>query len=328
MNRNRAFTLVELLVVIAIIGILVALLLPAVQSAREAARRTQCQNNMKQLGLALLNYETVHGQFPDGSVGRNPDSPNCDYGGFPPGKAPNRVAFFIRLFPYLEEGSVYAGYDFDVFFLQYTQDANSITSVPQPTLTCPSDEPQVCYQCDGGRGQDVKGNYGLNWGPGSFGCQNNAGDCSAVARPWCRFHFAPFHLEYGAKLAQITDGTSKTLAMLEMLQAPAPLGVTLDRRGRIWNDDSGCYQVMTLNTPNSSAPDVGACNPANAAVAMPCLNVSTGRDHHLAARSRHPGGVHASLCDGSARFVSDSVDLITWRGMSTINGSEVPERVP
>ena len=228
-SQGRAFTLVELLVVIAIIGLLVALLLPAVQAAREAARRSQCLNNMKQSGIALHNALGTYGKFPDGSVGRNPDSTACNYGGFAAGTAPNRVPFFIRLFPFLEEGRIYEAYDFTVFFLKYTQDANSITSVSQPTLTCPSDEPNVCYQCDGGRGQDVKGNYGLNWGPGKFGCQNYDGDCTGIAKP-CRFHFAPFHLEYGAKMKQISDGASKTLAMMEMLQAPSPLGGLLSWR--------------------------------------------------------------------------------------------------
>ena len=323
-SQRRAFTLVELLVVIAIIGILVALLLPAVQAARQAARRSQCLNNLKQLGIALHNAHGTHGKFPDGSVGRTPDSAACNYGGFAAGEAPNRVAFFIHLFPFLEEGSIYEAYDFSAFFLEYTQNADSITSVSQPTLTCPSDEPHVCYQCDGGQGQDVKGNYGLNWGPGTFGCQNYDGDCTDIAKP-CRFHFAPFHLEYGAKMAHITDGTSKTLVMMEMLQAPAPLGVLLDRRGRIWNDDSGCYQVMTMNTPNSSAPDVGRCNPDNESVGMPCIDAGAGRNHHLAARSRHPGGVHVARCDASAGFVSDGVDRNAWQAMSTQSGGEIYE---
>ena len=329
-----AFTLVELLVVIAIIGVLVALLLPAVQAAREAARRNQCLNNMKQLGIALQNYHDTFRRFPEGSIGRNPDSTSCNYGGFT-GTPPTRTPFFIKLFPFLEQKAAYSQYDFSPkgkpqhFFVEYTRNPDSPFNLSWPTLTCPSDDPQVCYGCDGAQALDFKGSYGLNWGAGTFGCQYYDGDCSSVVTRGdsiCKFHFAPYHLEYGARLTEITDGTSNTLGMMEMLQSPSPQGqFPVDRRGRIWNDDSGCYQVMTKNTPNSSAPDVGRCNPKNAAFDMPCLDTSTGRNHHMAARSQHPSGVQVMMCDASAHFVSDDVDLDSWQSMSSHQGEEVFE---
>jgi len=323
-RTHVGFTLVELLVVIAIIGVLVALLLPAVQAAREAARRTHCLNNVKQLGLALHNYHDTNGRFPLGAVGRDPSKPRVN-----PKGGVVRVAFFVFLLPFLEEANFFNQYDFESRFDLSTTGASTIDpdsplASPLPTMTCPSDEPTVCYVCDGNRGQDYKGNYGLNWGAGNFSCQHYDGDCSFLEtnRPG-EYHFAPFHIEYGARMREITDGTSQTLAMMEMLQVPAPLGGSLDRRGRIWNDDTNCYQLMARNTPNTSIPDEGACNPRNDQFGAPCLAGVPSFKNHMASRSRHPGGVQVLMCDASAHFLTDSVDLDTWQAMSSSQGEEV-----
>ena len=114
------------------------------------------------------------------------------------------------------------------------------------------------------------------------------------------------------------------MAMIEMRQAPSEAGQGVDRRGRIWNDDSSCYQVSTRVTPNSSAADNGRCVD-RPEMKLPCVSTGSGpkQDHTMAARSRHPGGVQTVMCDGSVHFVSDSIDLETWRALSSQDGGEV-----
>ena len=297
-RAKRAFTLVELLVVIAIIGILIALLLPAVQSAREAARRMQCANNLKQLGLALHNYHTAIGSFPPGAMGAKPET-----GGYGWTGAPIRTAFCVFLLPYLEDNARYELYDFD----RYSISQNKLVGGYLPMWHCPSDVSRRQWESSD-HFEEYKGDYGLNWGQGTYADQ--------IER-------APFYLQYGARIADIRDGTSNTLAMMEMLQAPCEQGDDVDRRGRIWNDDSGCYQIMTCISPNTSAPDTSRCVD-RATDNLPCTN--SGGSHtedFLAARSRHPGGVQTLMCDGSVHFISDSVELDTWKALSSQAGGEI-----
>lgn len=324
-NRH-GFTLVELLVVIAIIGILVALLLPAVQQAREAARRTQCLNKMRQLGLAMLNHESAKGKLPIGAQGRELSS-SMGYGNGPP-----RVAFAVFLFPYIEESALYSQYDFKKDFWQFIYaDPNGPLLQPQPSYTCPSDTPHKALQCGAAR-DEYKGNYGVNWGPGTYGCQFPGGNCrnalarqfnpNLAVRPW-DFKFAPFYLEYGAKLRHVKDGTSKTLAMMEMVQVPNP-GSVCDRRGRIWNDDFGTYQISTRDTPNTQAFDVSNCDQQQGEILdLPCRSINSPFEGRLASRSRHPGGVMTVRLDDSTHFVSDDIDVSVWRAFGSMNLGEV-----
>jgi prepilin-type N-terminal cleavage/methylation domain-containing protein/prepilin-type processing-associated H-X9-DG protein len=310
-GRPRAgFTLIELLVVIAIIGVLIALLLPAVQQAREAARRIQCTNNLKQLGIALHTYLDSNGQFPLGAVGRvvsSGDYPSNSY----------RQPFVVALLPYYEQLALYNSYNFD---LNFNHIANTTTRVTWINVyQCPSDTRQMFQQASGSTfvNFDAKGNYGLNWGANTFW---NQGAGNGV-------RLAPFYIGYGARMADITDGTSGTLAMMEMRQAPSPNGTPpdIDRRARLWNDDTACYQISTRMPPNSRLPDYSRCvnDPARA---LPCINnnnATAARDFYLGARSRHPGGVNGLLCDGSVRFFKDSIALPVWQGLSTSSGGEV-----
>lgn len=308
---GTGFTLVELLVVIAIIGILVALLLPAVQAAREAARRTACKNNFRQLGIALHNYHDVFKSFPIGGRGVNPATADYENGG------PPRTPFCIFLFPYLEETNKFNLYDFDFSAISQTQ--GTVMGEQLEIWTCPSDDPQLATSCGGGALIETKGNYGLNWGTDTFYRPKPAD----VLWPLLR---SPFWIEFGASMRHITDGKSNTLAMMEMVQAPSESGTPCDRRGRIWNEDSSCYQIMTKFGPNSGAQDNGWCVD-RPEIGLPCVRSGIGnggprQQHFMSARSRHPGGVHAMLCDASLQFITDDIELNLWQTMSTMAGGE------
>jgi prepilin-type N-terminal cleavage/methylation domain-containing protein/prepilin-type processing-associated H-X9-DG protein len=295
--RARAgFTLIELLVVISILAMLIALLLPAVQAAREAARRIQCTNNMKQLGLSLHHYHDIHERFPPGSVGRDPVTA---LGGS------YRIPFCVALLPFLEQDQVFAAYNMNVSFQNPGNSTTRLTKLD--TFQCPSDVP-VLFINGNSVAFDHKGNYGVNWGPDTYTNQQPGG--------------APFYVNYGAVFADFIDGTSNTLAMMEMRQAPSRIAGALDRRGRLWNDDSSCYQITARQTPNSVDPDFGICgnDPSNN---LPCINMTSQRDHFLTARSQHVGGLNTLFCDGSVHFFKETIAGATWKSLSTMRGGEV-----
>jgi prepilin-type N-terminal cleavage/methylation domain-containing protein/prepilin-type processing-associated H-X9-DG protein len=310
-RQHRGFTLVELLVVIAIIGTLVALLLPAVQAAREAARRATCQNTMKQLGLALQNYESSKKSFPEGVIGWGLNSSGVNTW------VKKRRPFVRSLLDYIEQSAKSDVYDDK---LDWTQQLNQPVLFSQiESWICPSDEAVICAR------DDFKGNYGPNWGPRTYWYDPN--DLNAPPK-------GTFGVDYGAKLSEITDGTSNTLALMEIVQAPhGPDGASgsPDNRGRIWNDDAGAGVVSTILTPNSTAPDIlptlsGSSTPLcynNPDLGLPCsTSGATKNGSHIASRSRHPGGVHVAMCDGSTHFVNDDIELEVWRAISTIDNSE------
>lgn len=320
------FTLVELLVVIAIIGILVALLLPAVQSAREAARRAQCQSNMKQLGLALLNYESTYGRLPEGAGGWGNRANGNIQAGSTNGKP--RVPFIVPILPMLEEGNLLTGYDDKKSWSEQSNDVLQAIEQPIKVFQCPSDQPVVMTNgTPNTRGVfilDPKGNYGINWGSWNWGDQEDERIFDPATRPTGAGEdgpHAPFWVQYGARLSQITDGTSHTLAMMEILQAPTgPQGThtnqrEIDRRARIWNEAPGCVNVTTRETPNSGASDIGLCVD-QPEIGLPCTFNSSVNNYFLVARSQHPGGVQAVMCDGSVHFVPDDIDLRTWQLLS------------
>ncbi|SIO42959.1 prepilin-type N-terminal cleavage/methylation domain-containing protein/prepilin-type processing-associated H-X9-DG domain-containing protein [Singulisphaera sp. GP187] len=293
--RRAGFTLIELLVVIAIIAVLIALLLPAVQAAREAARRIQCTNNLKQLGLALHNYHDVHGRFAPGSTGVTN-----------PGGYQYRQPFITSLLPFVEQGNLSNSFNYN---LSFQENQNSTTRASRVNVfDCPSDQ-KVVFTNNGGGVSDVKGNYGVNWGQNTY---------SDPILP------SPFALNYGASLAELTDGTSQTFLMSELVQTPHPAGQpveTIDRRGRIWSEQPSSHQISTRLAPNSQTPDYGACW---VAVKAPCnRNTGDGPNHYIGSRSVHPGGVNVLLGDGSIRFIKDSIALPTWRALSSRAGGEV-----
>lgn len=335
--RRSAFTLVELLVVIAIIGILVALLLPAVQAAREAARRSQCANNMRQLGIALQNYHDTKGELPPGGICNRLQKVTTSYGQEYDvvtsgecllGNDNPRTPFVVFILPFTEEGNRFNLYDFGRHFYEQDPAIEEALVAPLPSLVCPSDEPRQNLNFLG----DWYGNYGINWGSHTIGDQWQQPADTLPEEARLRddrdneTKKAPFFERWGANLRRLTDGTSKTLLMMEMMQGPDEAGEDrLDRRGRIWNPTSGTYQLTTFFTPNSGQRDWSRCND-RPEIGMPCFSTgpspATNPAHVLASRSRHPGGVHVLMGDASTHFVSDDIDIVTWRNLSTLDDGE------
>jgi prepilin-type N-terminal cleavage/methylation domain-containing protein/prepilin-type processing-associated H-X9-DG protein len=303
-----AFTLVELLVVIAIIGILVALLLPAIQAAREAARRSQCLNHLKQWGTAMHLFHDTKKRLPIGS--RAPS-------GLRP-KVP-RQTWVMHLWPFIEETALDAQNEIETNFYEppgtIGGTMNGLCGKFVAIYYCPSDEgvdqTEEFYQ-------RRRGNYVVNWGNSTYGM---------ALEPQGKAPFSHIRGDRSqprkTKIADITDGTSNTLLLSEILKAWDPRD--RDWRGDIHNDD-GVFRFHTKLSPNTSAPDViesgwfqNTGDPKMPAVA------GGGAAQVTAARSRHTGGVNAALCDGSVRFVSDDIFLDAWQALGTMNGQEVGE---
>lgn len=235
-GHRPGFTLVELLVVIAIIGVLVALLLPAIQAAREAARRSQCTNNMRQLGIAAQNYHSGNKHFPPGDLGARDPRDIKKQGAGHTGTAPNNVPLtphIIFMMPYLEESSRFAAFDRKLDWNKQSRAVLEQITGPLPTYQCPSDDHYNMVATTGGANDvnlgDAKGNYGPNWGSFSYSDQLNqniykpATTVNNVER-WADHYHAPSGTGWGARIAQITDGTTNTFLMLEMLQTPTEEG--------------------------------------------------------------------------------------------------------
>jgi prepilin-type N-terminal cleavage/methylation domain-containing protein/prepilin-type processing-associated H-X9-DG protein len=326
--RRRAFTLIELLVVIAIIAVLIALLLPAVQSAREAARRAQCTNNLKQIGLACLNYESAMGSLPPGVKG-------SIWG-----------TWMVFVLPFIEQPALYNAWNGQgdntntvLQVLTYGSVYNiTVSSSRLSAFTCPSDTPNApIYTTLGTQNLYVTShNYVVNFGNLFF----NQDQASYLGIP---FLGAPFSdigsplLTYAylgrpgpvtgyqvIRLSGIIDGTSNTMLASETVQGQGVQPGAYDLRGFAWWYGGATYE--TWLGPNSPAPDqmeaAAYCNyPFQnnpPCIAAPIWDLKTN-----AARSRHPGGVQAGMCDGSVRFMKNSISLAVWRALSTTQGGEV-----
>jgi prepilin-type processing-associated H-X9-DG protein len=320
--------------VIAIIAVLIALLLPAVQAARASARRASCVNNLKQLGIAMHNYLGTIGTFPIGRQGINRPAGDPGYVGDASGTN-HRRTWCLLLLSQVEQGSMYNAIN---FCWSYNNVANeTVVSKFISVYACPAD-PNAMYDIDNITLGLRQGTYMVNYGNATYtqNFYNNPytkGPAGAVT-----FGGAPFTLDKSYGVESITDGTSNTLLMSEVIACvPGNNNGTViqDHRGMIFNDDYNCHMFMTYTGPNSKTIDVvpGYCmypyqnNPPCTSPTGNNINDSNaeanGAVGYNAARSYHSGGVNALFADGSVRFAKDSISLPVWRALSTTQGNEV-----
>ncbi len=292
-RRVSAFTLVELLVVIAIIGILVALLLPAVNSAREAARRTQCINNIRQVGLAILNYESANRELP--AADRRTDPP-----------VKSLFSWVTLILPYLEETAVHDTVDFTIPFYEQQGQGLNYHHIIFESFLCPSDV-QVGIVNDF---YGARGNYAANAGIGFVRMDEPFPDQTLLTKQ------GVFLVNKGTKLRRISDGASKTIGIAELRKVPGE-----DTRGSLHFGAGVMY--MHDFTPNADVMDrTRWCIRADYAPCRPTADTWKGPWRHTS-RSPHTGGINAAAVDNSIRFVSNDVDLFIWQALSTPRGGEV-----
>lgn len=316
-NSLRGFTLVELLVVIAIIGILVALLLPAIQSAREAARRTSCLNNLRQVGLATVNFSDTNGSFPPGYEFEIVSDKTQGNNGFVVN------GFFSLILPFAEQSNLRAIYDYDQGFDH---------AVNQPAANTAVD----IFQCPSVPARDRKIDLRNNFAPFNaqqpghtgeaadyFGIRNviqgsstviqgdigieSMGRTRGVLRSvWpAALEQDPNDIERPMRPAQVTDGLSNTILFVEIAGRPDRYANNqfyerLPYYAGAWVSINGemVYEIDVELAIERQSPEAGTCF-------INCHNYYT-------PYSFHPGGVHAMLCDGSVQFLSEDIDFATW----------------
>lgn len=328
MSRYRTgFSLVELLVVIAIIGVLVALLLPAIQAAREAARRMSCSNNLKQIGLASHSYLSAQRVFPPGGLLKSVPGKNGWQRSVDPIFAREFSSDFTWatfLLPYMEQQSIYDMYDFTKLPVSHENARARSQTVME--YICPDDrlqinEPQPGQDPDNPSGVDnwqyysrMRLNYGANYGNTGY---------MQVDLGGVKFQGGFFTNGQAFRTKQIVDGLSKTVAFAEVLPVHGAKYVGPPGDGFM---AEGGQAFEAYLTPNSSAPDVVAnvCT-TERVMPVPCQVDSNDAVQTIAARSAHPGGVNAAMGDGSVRFVSDEVDVTVWRAVCSSRGGEFTE---
>lgn len=315
---RRAFTLVELLVVIAIIGILVGLLLPAVQAAREAARRMQCSNNLKQYGLALHNYHSTYNTFPLGATG-------------PAGNAIPRLSWQVRILPYMEQSAVYDKVNFSIDMRRVQIAPNMILwEFSPPYSRCPSDGyPSVLNP------GTVNARAHVNYG-GSLGSQNVDGVVQTTCHPFKTFEQAlpGGNVRFGQtsnksqvsgifsfgnsviRIGDVTDGTTNTLLVGEVLPGcqwvngtDTQAGTWINTWGNLFSIGGGVSTITPINEmttcQNSRKIRDPQCNPASSATMQ----------YAYGFKSMHVGGAQFALADGSVRFISESVDHVMFQSV-------------
>ena len=316
-KKKAGFTLVELLVVIAIIGILIAILLPAVQSAREAARRIQCTNNLKQLALGMHSYHSSMREFPPGAktwVGDNYTGPGGWY---------DDHGWYSYIVGYIEASNVSKMMNIKI---SYSDPKNEQSRrATNPLFACPSDggrqfQNEWSAPADYAQWARLRGNYVVNWGNTNYAQTSKGG---------VKFLGAPFKPHHSLSIGKIRDGSSHTLLMSEIR--------ALRYEGPLWGGPMSDFQTalggQTFNgwlPPNSRLGD-DICRidyhqepwaSALQDIPMPNFTGSDETNQSFGARSRHKGGVNVSYCDGSVDFIGNEIDLPVWCAKTTAAGSD------
>lgn len=360
-KKNRAFTLVELLVVIAIIGVLVALLLPAIQAAREAARRTQCVNNIKNLALGMQNYAGAKGGFPALTEMSNDAQYEAKYGSAAPGSWYDGHCWYSMIAPYIEQQ---AYFDLIDFTRSYSDAINQAARRHYMDIhRCPSDIGQVQNEWQSATWARLRANYVVNAGNTTYGQYGLTDNTANFSEP---FNGAPFTFGKETDLKVISDGTSNTLLMSEVKVLPE----TGDEWGGPLSDVQTGLGGQTFSgwlTPNYVGPNgKGDCLSRSSHILdsvfqandiPPPQNPGAGGDRRaedttapgtfcgvtyyspeggrtpveflgstkrqlISARSKHSGGVNAAKCDASVAFYNDDIDRNVWRALSSAAGGE------
>ncbi len=336
-RRQHGFTLVELLVVIAIIGILIALLLPAVQAAREAARRTDCTNKLKQLQLALHNYHDVHKTLPIGAVWSGPGNPPTNFR-----DAYWGATWITQLLPFFEQGALHAQYNFRLPADDPLN--NPVVSTPLATLICPTNGPTPpAVGPNDLVNTYAKGNYAGN--TGGRVSNENTGYCGweSGGELWQGvFCWRPG--PRNTDLGSCRDGLANTVYLGEIINYASnddsrgcwariggPAFAKQQRCDSSLGDAGNLLLVLTPNARSDINLDLADGPPhCDAPDTYPytCRDRSgDGSRGGNGIRSFHPSGANVALGDGSVRFVTDTVDRFVWFGALTIKGGE-PTQLP